>query len=768
MATVDYIQTSFAGGEIGSSLYGRTDIAQYAAACQIVENMLVRPYGSAISTPGTRYVATASSSTVKIRLIPFVFNRDDATIIEMSPGLFRFYTNRGIILTGSTIYTVAHTYTEDQLFDIQFAQLNDIIWLTHKDHPPRRLVRYGATDWELEDFAFIGGPFLDDNTSDITITASATAGTVNLTLSATSSTIYFTPSTSATVLGSVNSYWKIGGTRTSSTTGIEVQGYVKIATVTSPSTGTATVMKTLTTSAATKDFAEGAWSSAVGWPARVVFHEQRLFFARTDYEPQKIWGSKSFVYDDFALDGQVDDDAINIQLASNEANAIQWLASGTDLIAGTYGGEFTISGGDNPITPDNVKAKKQSTWGSEDIVPKRVGNFFYYIQRFGRKLRELFYFWDLDSYKAVDKTILHPQVLGDGVIDMAYQQVPDTILYCVLTNGTISTLTREVDQEVQAWSRQTTDGTYGSIAVIPSKTQPYDEVWVVVQRNVTDTVGTTVTRKFIEVFENIEIPDRQDDCFYVHSGLDYSSYEQTTGSTLTLSATNGTIIFSITATTATTAFTSADIGRRIRAINADGDTLGEAEITTLSQSTIVIGTASTSFSTTSFSGTRWGKSIVSLSGMDHLEGKTVVVLADGGTDKPNKTVSLGTISLAYNYFKVKVGLPYTQTLYTLPIETGTNKGTAQGKKQKINEIAFKVNKSHKGFKTGGSEEFVERINWRDPSTLMGTPETLYTGIMSNITFRDDVNYGSRVMIVNDDPLPVEILNIIPTITTYEK
>jgi len=90
MATVDYIQTSFAGGEIGSSLYGRTDIAQYAAACQTVENMLVRPYGSAISTPGTRYIANASSSSGKIRLIPFVFNRDDATIIEMPPGLFRF------------------------------------------------------------------------------------------------------------------------------------------------------------------------------------------------------------------------------------------------------------------------------------------------------------------------------------------------------------------------------------------------------------------------------------------------------------------------------------------------------------------------------------------------------------------------------------------------------------------------------------------------------------------------------------------------------
>jgi len=68
---VDTIQTSFAGGEFGASLRGRTDIAQYANACEIVQNFLIRPYGSAISTPGTRYVATASDSTLKTRLIPF-------------------------------------------------------------------------------------------------------------------------------------------------------------------------------------------------------------------------------------------------------------------------------------------------------------------------------------------------------------------------------------------------------------------------------------------------------------------------------------------------------------------------------------------------------------------------------------------------------------------------------------------------------------------------------------------------------------------------
>ena len=98
---VDVIQTSFSGGEFGPSLYGRTDIAQYANACEIVQNMLPRSYGPAISMPGTRYVATASDSTLRTRLIKFVFNRSDAYVIEMGDLYMRFYTNRGQVITPS-------------------------------------------------------------------------------------------------------------------------------------------------------------------------------------------------------------------------------------------------------------------------------------------------------------------------------------------------------------------------------------------------------------------------------------------------------------------------------------------------------------------------------------------------------------------------------------------------------------------------------------------------------------------------------------------
>jgi len=668
------------------------------------------------------------------------------------------------------VYELTHDYTATEIFDIQYAQINDVIYLAHENHVPRKLTRIAANNWTLTDLPFIGGPFFSDNAilsgstvlllTSATITASATVGSVTLSAS---SNIF---TASGSTLGHLNTYWKIGSTVTNSTTGLAEQGYVKITAITNPSTATATVMKTLSTASATTQWAQGSWSDVLGWPARVTFHQQRLVFARTTYQPQNVWMSKSFQFENFALDGGEDDDAIDIQLASNESNDIKWLAPGLDLIAGTYGGEFSVKSGDgSPLTPANCNVTKDTSWGSEAVVPKKIGNFLYYIQRFARKLRELYFNFDtLNSYKSSDRTILSPHIAGDGFIDMAYQQNPDTILWCVTSQGTISTMTREVDQELTGWSRQTTDGNYESIATIPSATEPNDEVWVVTKRTINS--GTS-ERRYIERFKSQIVPDRKDQCFYVHSGLTYSAYDQTAASTATsisLSATAGT---TVVVTSSAAWFASSDIGQRIRAIDDDGVTVGELKITAFTSSTVVVGEVKYNFDATSYIGGDWGLSVSSISGLDHLETKEVVVLADGGTDKPNKTVSNGTISLEYDYFVVTAGLPYTQTIKTLPQEAGSQRGTSQGKIQRINKVAFKVNNSHTGFYYGKDADNLDRVQFRSASTLMGEPEDLYTGTIPNLSFNGDYEYGAQVYIENSDPLPIELLSIVTTLDTSD-
>lgn len=754
MPKADPIITAFVGGEFSPALKGRVDIEKYYTACETLENLLVRPYGPAKSTPGTEYISSVKDPTGgTVRLLQFQFSRTDSYIIEFGDSYFRFFTDGGIVVTsGTTPYELAHTFTEDELFDVQFVQLHDVIYMAHPDHKPQKLTRLASNSWTIEDFNFLGGPFLADNSTDITITASATTGTVSLTLSATNSTLKFDS-------GHVGAYWKVGGEVSSGN--LSIQGYVQITAVSSSTLAYGTVIETLSTSAATTEFAEGAWSDYRGYPACITFHERRLVFARTDYEPQKIWASESFVYDSYAV-GADDDDALNFQVASSEGNEIKWLSSANALCVGTYGGEFIISSGsDEPLTASNINARHPSSWGSEGIQPINVSGYVYYVQRFGKKLRELSYYWEKDAYRSIDATVFAEHITGDGIVDIAYQQNPEPVIWCVTTGGTIATLSREIDQQVLAWSRQTTEGYYESIATIPNRTEPYDEVWVVVKREIDGT-----NYRYIERFASPIVPDRQDKCKYLHSYLEYDGYSATSSGTvnISLSATSGTV----TVTSSGAYFSADDEGQRIRAIDSDGNMLGELKITTYSSSTVVIGTVKSTFSTTAYSGGDWALSVDTISGLDHLEGETVRVLADGGLDAPDKTVSSGTITLAYDYFVVTAGLQYTSTLYTLPLEAGAARGTAQGKIQKIYQLALRVNNSFAGFKVGGSSSYAERVRFRNPSTEMGVPEALYTGIISNINFRDDFKYGSQVMIINEQPLPIEILSIMPQMETYEK
>lgn len=657
----------------------------------------------------------------------------------------------------TTAYQLTTVFRDNEIFDVHYTQLNDVIWLAHPNHPPQKLIRTSANEWTIADFAFLGGPFLDDNTTSITLTASATTGTVNITVTPTNSNLF---TVSGSTLGHKNSYWMIGGlSQTNATTGLQEMGYVKLTNVVNSYTATATVLKNLKTTSATAVWAEGAWSAVRGYPSRVVFHDSRLWFGRTNYEPQKIWGSKIFVYDNYALDTQDDDDALNLALVSNEANELQWLASTKNLLSGTYGGGFVISsGGDNlAITPDNARADEEIGVGSAPLQPKRIGQFLYFVQRFKKTLRELFYVWDMNSYKAVDRTILSPHILGDGIIEMDVQNDPDPVLFCVRTEGTLAMLTREPDQEFAAWSRQTTAGTYTSIAIIPSQVADYDEAWVIVERWINGS-----QKKYVEYFENPEPPARQDQCVYLHSALTYDAYNVSSlsAATISLSASSG----SVTLTSSTAYFVGANINKRLRAIDASGTTLGEGTITGTNSTTSITLSITTNFNSLAYTAGRWGVSASTVSGVDHLEAKTVGILADGVKESLTRTVASGTITMGSNYFVVHVGLSYNQIIYTLPREAATQRGTAQGKLQRINELAFKVNRSYLGFQYGTDVSNLDSLMSVD-STLTNS---LTTTVIGNLPFRGGYQRGSQIYIKNADPLPIELLSIMATLDTEEK
>ena len=87
-----------------------------------------------------------------------------------------------------------------------------------------------------------------------------------------------------------------------------------------------------------------------------------------------------------------------------------------------------------------------------------------------------------------------------------------------------------------------------------------------------------------------------------------------------------------------------------------------------------------------------GSPVTTLSGLDHLEGETVSILADGATH-PDKVVSSGSITLDRSASKVKVGLSYTSLLQTMRIDAGSQNGTSQSKTKRIYEITARLYES---------------------------------------------------------------------------
>lgn len=177
------IQTSFNAGELSRRLEGRVDLNLYQIGCRSLVNMIPTVQGPAVKRSGTRFVAPARGPGV---LLPFEFSRTQAYVIEATPGIFRFYTNDARIeVMPGVPYELAVPYDADSLAALDWEQSRDVLYLADGRGPLQRLARTGATTFALAPAALENGPFADQNLDDsVILTASGTDGSVTLVASA--------------------------------------------------------------------------------------------------------------------------------------------------------------------------------------------------------------------------------------------------------------------------------------------------------------------------------------------------------------------------------------------------------------------------------------------------------------------------------------------------------------------------------------------------------------------------------------------------------
>lgn len=180
------LKPSFAAGELSPSMYGRTDIAKYDIGAAKLKNFIVLRYGGVQNRAGTRFIAKTADNK-KAVLLPFRYNVEQNFIIEVTAGKIRFYTQGALVMKEGVPYEITNDYTEDELATLKYTQSADVMFLVQPNHPPATLTRYANDNWVFERMDITGGPFADSNTTednDITVTASATTGDITLTASA--------------------------------------------------------------------------------------------------------------------------------------------------------------------------------------------------------------------------------------------------------------------------------------------------------------------------------------------------------------------------------------------------------------------------------------------------------------------------------------------------------------------------------------------------------------------------------------------------------
>jgi len=646
---------------------------------------------------------------------------------------------------GTSPYEVATPYAKNDIFQIKFAQSADTVYLAHPDYAPRKLVRINNYTWKLYTINFLPEPLTTEKvepSATLTLGQAGKGDSVACTASASvfadgdigkeirekassgqgrAAIVGYTNATTVTIdifedfSGTTiqNGKWELVGSNTDGT--ITISGntlggtdvmYGEVVTLTASKNifaGDATdVGKYITTDDGTGkavykivgsssttavtavaladttydtnlvlqkgewELKKSVWDSTLGYPGAVSFFENRLLWAGSDTYPDTLWGS---VVDDYEnhLAGTNDDDAYSFTLAGRQVNKIQWIEDGDSLFIGTAGAEWILGsrGSSAPVTPTNVDARLQTSHGSANVQPIQIGQEVLFVQRDGKRMRELLFSFETDALNATDLNVLAEHIATSGIKQVDYQLHPYSTVWCVTNDGKLLGLTFLKEQKVIAWHEHTTglNGLFESVAVIPNIPDNTDDVWVIVKRTVNGS-----TKRFVEKMETMfDASDLTSESFlFMDAGIKYD-----------------------------------------------------------------------------------GVSTATITGLDHLNGETVSVVADG-LQQADKTVFGGSITLDSAASHVAVGVHTNAVAQLMKIEAGGGlSGTAQIRAKKIVSVGLRFNKTY-NFSLGPSE--TDTDNYENKFTS----GELYSGDFEKVDYPEGWETDGHITVVQDKPFPMTL------------
>ena len=676
-----YVQKSFNGGEISPTIHARNNLQRYENSVCTLQNGFVHAEGCVSNRQGTEYVNCAKFDTKKVRPISFVFNTEQTYIIELGDKYARFYKDGGRIIYPSDYkdenlrglpVEIETPFSEDDLFQIKYAQNADVLTLCCKGYVPQDLTRLSHYDWTITPMDAKPNIEAPTNPSCSWHGGSESFRTYKYVVTAVKEDTYEESERSeeCSCNGELEANWGVSDYIDITWTAVEgateynvyksvngIFGYVGVST-----TNSFRDNKIEPDLQATAPIFKNPFEDNNN-PQTTTWFQQRRIFANLEDSPSKYVTTQIGTNKNFNISRPlVASDAITVTLSDNGVNAIKHIVGMKEkLVIFTSQAVWVAGGSDgtfsaNPLPENSI----QLYFGSGDVQPVVSGRMVLFVQAGGEIVRDLGYTWSSDSYDSAEISIWAKHLFeGKRVVSMAFSDEPYHQLFCVMNDGTMNVLTYDKAQEVSGWGQYITDGEYEAVATIREGKE--DVAYFIVKRTING-----ITKKFIE-----RQPSR--------------------------------IISNVTNAT------FADCSLRYE-----------------------------------------GQETNHLSGLQHLEGKKVCVVADGGVY--DAVVKDGKITLPISFTSAIVGLSYQFKLKTLNIE-GQN---THGLNKNISQVDVGVYKSREDFKILVSGDIPYELTRCDDSNE--NDEITVTDVLrayphSNWTER------ANVTVLQDKPLPLTVTSI---------
>jgi hypothetical protein len=392
----------------------------------------------------------------------------------------------------SCTFRVVSPYSYAALAKIKFTQSADTMYLAHPDYAQRTLTRTDHHKWTFSTITF--APTATAPTG-LTATYSEGASPARTISYQVSSIINGEESLPCTAVDEdVDTPWASGETVAlswSAVTGAEAYNVYKSSRGYFGWIGTVTGT-TYTDDNIDPDVSDGPKESynpfaSSNYPGAVGLFEQRLVYGSSDSDPQTIWASQTGQFYNFSKSRPLKDtDMIEVTIASRQVNEIRHIVPLDKLIVLTSGAEWIMDSGANSdaLTPTSINLRVQSYRGCSDVPPLVIGSTVLFVQRDGATVQDLGYSFAIDKYEANNLSVLSQHLFdGKTVKEWAYQQRPNSVIWCVMSDGSLLSFTYLKEHEVWGWAQHSTDGTFESVAAIPSLGRS-DEVCFIVKRNV--------------------------------------------------------------------------------------------------------------------------------------------------------------------------------------------------------------------------------------------------------------------------------------------